>query len=110
MQGDATIEPDARVEAPVLIGAGARIEAGARVRATVLGTSAVVEARSELDGAVVHTGARVSHGGRVHDSIVGAYAVLKPDVSLAAETIVGEGVTIPSGTRISGGRVPAERE
>ena len=46
----------------------------------------------------------------MHDSVVGAYAVLKPDVSLAAETIVGAGVTIPSGTRISGGRIPAERE
>ena len=59
---------------------------------------------------MLHSGARVSHGGSVHDSVVGAYAVLKPDVSLAAETIVGAGVTIPSGTRISGGRVPAERE
>ena len=43
-------------------------------------------------------------------SVVGAYAVLKPDVSLAAETIVGAGATIPSGTRISGGRVPSERD
>jgi mannose-1-phosphate guanylyltransferase len=109
MQGDATIEPDARVEAPVLIGDGARIEAGARVHASVLGSAAVVEARAELDGAVLHAGARVSHGGRVHDSVVGAFAVLKPDVSLEAETLVGAGATIPSGTRISGGRVPAER-
>ena len=70
----------------------------------------VVEARAELEGAVLHTGARVSHGGRVHDSVVGPYAVLKPDVSLAAETLVGAGATIPSGTRISGGRVPPERD
>ena len=41
---------------------------------------AVVEARAELDGAVLHAGARVSHGSSVHDSVVGAYAVLKPDV------------------------------
>jgi mannose-1-phosphate guanylyltransferase len=110
IQGDATIEPEAHIEAPVLIGAGARIEAGARVHASVLGPAAVVEARAELDGAVLHTGARVSHGGSVRDSVIGAYAVLKPDVSLAAETIIGAGATIPSGTRISGGRVPAERE
>jgi mannose-1-phosphate guanylyltransferase len=109
MQGDATIEPDARIVAPVLIGAGARIEAGARVHASVLGSAAVVESRSELDRAVLQTGARVSHGSSVRDSVVGAYAVLKPDVSLAAETIVGARATIPSGTRISGGRVPAER-
>ncbi|HEV7524493.1 MAG TPA: NDP-sugar synthase [Acidimicrobiia bacterium] len=110
MQGEATIEPDAHIEGPVLIGAGARIEGGARVHASVLGADAVVEARAELDGAVLQDGARVSHGGRVRDSVVGAYAVLKPDVSLAAETIVGARATVPSGTRISGGRVPAERE
>jgi mannose-1-phosphate guanylyltransferase len=109
LQGDATIEPDARVDAPVLIGAGARIEAGARVRASVLGAAAVVETRAELDGAVLHAGARVSHGGSVRQSVVGEYAVLKPDVSLAAETIIGAGTTIGPGTRISGGRVPAER-
>ncbi len=76
----------------------------------MLGAGAVVEARCDLEGAVLHTGARVSHGGSVRDSVVGAYAVLKPDVSLAAETIIGASATIPSGTRISGGRIPAERE
>jgi NDP-sugar pyrophosphorylase family protein len=110
MQGEATIEPDARIEAPVLIGDGARVESGARVHASVLGAGAVVEARADLDGAVLQEGARVSHGASVRDSVVGAFAVLKPDVSLAAETIVGAGATVPSGTRISGGRVPAERD
>jgi mannose-1-phosphate guanylyltransferase len=110
VQGEATIEPGAQVEAPVLIGEGARIEAGARVRASVLGAGAVVEARAELDGAVLHTGARVSHGGHVRDSVVGGFAVLKPDVALAAETIVGAGATVASGRRISGGRVTAEHE
>jgi UDP-3-O-[3-hydroxymyristoyl] glucosamine N-acyltransferase len=46
----------------------------------------------------------------VRNSVVGAYAVLKPDVSLSAETIIGSGATVPSGARISGGRVPAERQ
>ncbi len=110
MQGEATIEPDAVVVAPALIGDGARIEGGARVHASVLGAGAVVEARAELDGAVLLDGARVSHGGSVHDSVVGAFAVLKPDVALSGETIVGAGATIASGTRISGGRVPAVRD
>ncbi|HUI48164.1 MAG TPA: NDP-sugar synthase [Acidimicrobiia bacterium] len=109
VQGDATIEPDARVDAPALIGDGARVEAGAHMVRSVIGAGAVIEARAELDGAVLHTGARVSHGGSVRDSVVGAYAVLKPDVSLASETIVGAGVTVASGTRISGGRISAER-
>jgi NDP-sugar pyrophosphorylase family protein len=110
IQGDATIEPGAQVERPVLIGEGARVEAGARVRASVLGAGAVVEAGVELGRAVLHAGARVSHGGRVHDSVVGADAVLKPDVSLTAETIVGAGATVASGRRISGGRVSAEQD
>jgi mannose-1-phosphate guanylyltransferase len=110
VQGDATIEPGARVERPVLIGDGASIETGARVRASVLGAGAVVEAGVELDRAVLHAGARVSHGGRVVDSVVGADAVLKPDVSLTAETIVGAGATVASGRRISGGRVTADQE
>ena len=110
VQGDAMIEPDAHVEAPVLLGANARIEAGAHVTSSVIGAGAVVETRAELSGAVLHDGARVSHGSSVRASVVGADAVLKPDVALAAETIIGAGITIPSGTRISGGRVPAERE
>jgi len=110
VQGDATIEPDAHVDAPVLLGANARVEAGAQVRASVVGAGAVVETRARLDRAVVHDGARVSHGSSVYSSVVGADAVLKPDVALSAETIVGAGITVPSGTRISGGRVPAERE
>ena len=76
----------------------------------MVGPGAVVEARSDLDRAVLHTGARVSHGSSVHDSVVGPFAVLKPDVALAAETIIGSGTTIASGTRISGGRVPSERD
>ena len=38
---------------------GARVEADARVRLSVLGTGAVVEHGSELDGAVLHAGALV---------------------------------------------------
>jgi NDP-sugar pyrophosphorylase family protein len=110
LQGDATVEPGAQVLAPVLIGDGARIEAGARVHASVLGAGAVVEAGTELERAVLHTGARVSHGGRVQDSVVGADAVLKPDVSLTGETIVGAAATVASGRRISGGRITVEQD
>ena len=33
-----------------------------------------------------------------------------PVVALRADTVVGAGVTVAAGTRISGGRVPADRE
>jgi NDP-sugar pyrophosphorylase family protein len=108
VQGDAAIDPAAIVEPPVLMGPGARVDAGARVRRSVLGAGAVVESGAELDGAVLHEGARVSHGSSVIASVVGRDAVLKPEVALGDETIVGAGMTVASGTRISGGRVPAE--
>lgn len=110
VQGSGTIEPGATLQGPLLIGDGARVEADARVRRSTLGAGAVVERGAELDGAVLHAGARVSHGSTVHDSVVGADAVLKPEVSLSENTIVGAAVTVASGTRISGGRVSADRE
>jgi NDP-sugar pyrophosphorylase family protein len=110
VQGSGAIDPGAIVQGPLLIGDGARIEADARVRRSTLGAGAVVEHGAVLDGAVLHAGARVSHGSTVHDSVVGTDSVLKPEVSLSENTIVGSDLTVASGTRISGGRVPADRE
>jgi hypothetical protein len=42
--------------------------------------------------------------------VVGVDAVLKPEVQLEGDTLVGAGITVMSGTHISGGRVPADRE
>jgi mannose-1-phosphate guanylyltransferase len=110
LQGDGAIEDGAVIEPPALIGDGARVEAGARVRRSVLGARAIVEMGAVLDRAVLHPGVRVSHGSSVINSVVGADAVLKPEVSLTGETIIGAGIMVTSGTSISGGRVPAERE
>jgi NDP-sugar pyrophosphorylase family protein len=110
VQGDGAIDPGATVEPPVLVGDGARIEAGARVRRSVMGAGAIVEAGAELDCAVLHAGARASHGSSVRNSVVGSDAVLSPEVALGADTVVGAGVVVMSGTRISGGRVPGDRE
>jgi NDP-sugar pyrophosphorylase family protein len=108
VQGDVTIDASATIVPPVLIGTGARIDGGARVHRSVLGAGAIVEAGAELDRAVLHDGARVSHGGRVRNSVVGRDAVLKPEVALGEETIIGAGITVMPGTNISAGRVPAE--
>lgn len=107
VQGDATIEPGARVAATVLIGPGSRIESGATVEASVLGPGTVVETGARLDRAVVHAGARVSRDSAVRQSVIGPDAVLKPEVDLRAFTIIGAGTTVPSGTRMAAGRVPA---
>ena len=110
VQGNGTIDAGASMEAPVLVGDGARIESGARVRRSVVGANAVVESGAELDGAVLHAGVRALRGSSVRNSVVGCDAVLSPEVALGADTVVGAGVTVMSGTRISGGRVPADRE
>jgi NDP-sugar pyrophosphorylase family protein len=110
IQGDGRIDAGADVQGPVLVGDGALVEAGARVRRSVLGAGSVVERDAVVDGAVLHAGARVSHGSTVHASVVGVEAVLKPEVRLEGDTLVGAGMTVMSGTHISGGRVPAERE
>jgi NDP-sugar pyrophosphorylase family protein len=107
---DATIEPDATITAPALFGQSSRVEAGATVRNSVVGPGAVVEHGAELDRAVLHAGVRVGHGSVIRDSVLGNDAVCKPEVVLTDDTLIGAGVTIASGTRISAGRVPAARE
>jgi NDP-sugar pyrophosphorylase family protein len=108
-QGDVVVESGAQLAPPVLLGAGARVAAGATVRASVLGPRVVVESGAEIDRAVVHDGARISNGAVVRRSVVGADAVLKPDAAVSALTVVGPGVTVASGTRISGGRLDTAR-
>jgi NDP-sugar pyrophosphorylase family protein len=105
VQPGAVIDPDAVLEAPVLIGAGARIEARAFVSSSVLGLDAVVEADAVLVGAVLHARSQVSKAASVRHSVVGPGAVLDADVAIGDDTIVGAGVTVASGTRISGGRL-----
>jgi NDP-sugar pyrophosphorylase family protein len=105
VQPGAVIDPDAVLEAPVLVGAGARVEARAHVSSSVLGADAVVEADALLLGAVLHAGAHVSKGASVRHSVVGPGAMLDAEVAIGDDTIVGAGVTVASGTRISGGRL-----
>lgn len=107
VEGDAEIGPGATVEPPVLLGAGARVDPGARVARSVLGPDAVVEPHAEVVRSVVHARAQICHGASVVDSVVGADACCKPDSALHDLTVVGAGTTVTSGTRISGGRVPA---
>lgn len=109
-QGDATIEPGATVLSPALLGPGARVESGARVRDSVLGSGAVVERGAVLEAAVLHEGVRISHDSTVDHAVVGAHTVVKPDVVLSGQTLVGAEVTVASGTRISAGRFPSERD
>jgi mannose-1-phosphate guanylyltransferase len=109
-QGDATIEPGATVLAPALLGPGAHVQSGARVRGSVLGAGAIVEQGAVLETAVLHDEARISHDSKIDHAVVGRNTVVKPDVMLTEYTIVGADATVASGTRISAGRYPSERE
>ncbi len=107
VQGDGRIAADAKVEAPVLIGAGTSIESGARVASSVLGRDVTVDDGADIERAVLLDGVRVGRAVEVFDSIVGPGAVLEADVSLRDVSIVGASATVPTATRIAGGRVPA---
>jgi mannose-1-phosphate guanylyltransferase len=109
-QGDAIIDPGATVLAPTLLGPRARVQSGARVRGSVLGEGAVVEQGAVLDGVVLHADARVLHDSTVEQSVIGRESVVRPDVTLTGYTLIGPGVTVPSGTRMSSGRMPAAGE
>jgi mannose-1-phosphate guanylyltransferase len=109
-QGDATIEPGATVLAPTLLGPNTHVQSGARVRGSVLGAGSIVERGAVLETAVLHEEARVSHDSTVDHSVVGRRTVVKPDVMLAEHTLIGDDCTVASGTRISAGRYPSERE
>jgi NDP-sugar pyrophosphorylase family protein len=109
-QGDAVIDPGATVLAPTLLGPRARVQAGARVRGSVLGAGAVVEQGAVLESAVLHADARVFHDSTVDHSVVGRESIVRPDVVLTAHTLIGPEVTVPSGTRMSSGRMPGPGE
>jgi NDP-sugar pyrophosphorylase family protein len=66
----------------------------------------VVGAGTRLEGSVVLAGAQIAEHCTIVDSVVGADAILKPEVSLTDLTLIGAGISIAAGTRISGGRVP----
>ena len=83
-----------------------RIDAGAAVSASVIGPGAVVEAGAAVERSVLHAASASAPTATSLDSVVGADARLEPDVSLRDQTIVGAGVTVPTASRITAGRVP----
>ena len=105
-QGSVDVDPAARLGGPVLLGSGSRIEAGAAVSASVIGPGVVIGAGARLERSVVLAGAQVSERAILTDSVLGSDAILKPEVALTDLTLIGAGISIAAGTRISGGRVP----
>jgi NDP-sugar pyrophosphorylase family protein len=105
-QGEAGIDPDAGLRAPVLIGAEARIAAGATVADSVVGPGVHIGAGARVERSVLLAGSEVGELAVVTDSVLGPEAILKPEAALTDLTLVGAGMCIAAGTRISRGRVP----
>ena len=105
-QGEADVDPGAVIRGPVLIGAGATIAKGATVADSVVGPGVQIGAGARVERSVLLPGAQVAELAVVSDSVLGPDSVLKPDAALTDLTLVGAGVSIAAGTRISAGRVP----
>jgi mannose-1-phosphate guanylyltransferase len=75
-------------------------------RWVVIGPSARVKDRAEVEDSVVLSGATVGEGARVRDSIVGPGASVGPNSELSG-TVLAEGAMIPSGASANGARVAA---
>ena len=94
----------ARAHAARPAGTGAVGRAGARLGARCRARS---WSRARCSTAPCCTpSARVSHDSTVEHSVIGRDSVVRPDVTLTGHTLIGAGVTVPSGTRMSSGRMP----
>ncbi|HZB72902.1 MAG TPA: NDP-sugar synthase [Acidimicrobiales bacterium] len=97
---------DGGVVAPVLLEAGSTVKPGAVVHESVLGEGVTVADGARVEGSVVLAGARVEERAVVTDSIVGRDAVIGEGACVQDVTVIGDGVTVPPGARLSGARVP----
>jgi mannose-1-phosphate guanylyltransferase len=104
--GEPEIEGD--LVAPSLVGEGASIAAGAVVTASVVGARAVVRPGARVEGSVLLPGATVEEGAVVMGSILGRDCVVSGGSRLAPVTVIGDGVVVPAGSRLTDARVPAE--
>ena len=93
---------------PSLAGDGATVAPGAAVSASVLGAGSMVRPGARVEGSVLLPGAKVEEDAVVVGSILGRHSVVSGGSRLAPVTVVGDGVVVPAGARLTDARVPAE--
>lgn len=97
-----TIDPSVELVPPVCLGRGVRVKANARLGpVAVVGDNAMIEEGANLDRATVWEGAYVGYHAQVHGAIVGARAMLKRDVVLHEDAVVGDRSTIDAGATVA---------
>jgi NDP-sugar pyrophosphorylase family protein len=78
------------------------------VERSVIGPGATVEEGASVIGSVVLPGAAIRRGAEVRDAIIGPRATIESDAIVEAGSVVGDGVVVTAGSRLSGKRVPEE--
>ena len=89
-----------------LLGTGTAVADGASVERSVLGSDCCVEQGATVTDSVLLAGTRVDHGAVVRRSIVGRNVVISASAVLDDLSVVGDGITVPPGTNLTGARVP----
>lgn len=109
-QGVNDVAPSSTVTGPLLLGAGSAVAAGAVVRTSSLGSGVKVGDDATVEDSVLLDGVHVGTDAIVRGSILGPGAVVEAGAVVADESVVGAGVTIPTGSTLSAGRVPASAD
>lgn len=97
------LPPDASSVHPEAFLAGS-----AHVERSVVGSGASIGEDATLTEAVVLADATIEAGARVHRSIVGPGATVGAGAELLDHTVVGAGVEVEAGSRLTGERFPAD--
>ena len=97
-----TIDPSAVLVPPVCLGRNVRVKANARLGPfAVVGDNAMVEEGANLDRAVVWDGAYIGYHAQVHSAIVCSRAMLKRDVVVNEDAVVGDRSSIDAGATLA---------
>jgi len=97
---------DGGVVAPVLLEPGSAVKPGAVVHEAVLSEGVTVADGARVERSVLLAGARVEERAVVSDSILGRDVVVGEGACVADLTVLGDGVTVGPGERLSGARIP----
>ena len=97
-----TVDPGAVLVPPVCLGRNVRVKAGARLGPfACVGDNAFVEEGAQIERSVIWDGAYVGFHCRVQSAIVGSRAMLKRDVQVREDAVVGDRCAIDAGATIA---------
>jgi mannose-1-phosphate guanylyltransferase len=89
-----------------ILGDGVVAGQGATVMASVLADEVTVGAGAVVERSVLFAGASVGPGAEVRSSILGRGARIEAGAAVTDLSVVGDEAVVPSGSRLSGARVP----